>query len=45
MATDGNYTYCGEPLVMYLIVETLCCTPETAIILYIDCISIKKMKM
>ena len=29
---------------MYLNIESLCCTPETNIILYINCISIKKKK-
>lgn len=38
---DGNYTYCGERLVMYIIIKSLSCIPETNI-LYIKFISIKK---
>lgn len=29
MVRDGNYTYQGERFVMYIIVESLCHTPET----------------
>lgn len=28
MVTEGNHTYCGEHSVMYVTVESLCCTPE-----------------
>lgn len=28
MLTDGNYSY-DEHLVMYIIIKSLCCTPET----------------
>lgn len=36
-------TYCGEHFVIYVIVESLCCTPEINIILYIIYTSILKM--
>ena len=42
MVTDDNYTYNGEHCVMYKIVESLCCTPETNIILYVNYTSITK---
>ena len=32
---DGDYTYCGEHGVMYRIVESLYCTPETNIMLFV----------
>ena len=35
MVTEGNYTY-SEHFVMYIIMKSLCCTPETTIILYIN---------
>ena len=35
MVTDGNYTHCGEHWVMYRIVESLYCTPETNTTLYV----------
>lgn len=43
MLTDGNYTDCGEHFVMYIVVKSLCCGPETNIILYINYTSIKKI--
>lgn len=42
MLTEGNYTYCGENLAMYIILGSLCCTPEANIKLYINYISLKK---
>ena len=39
---DGDYTYCGEHGVMYIIVQSLGCTPGTNIILYANFTSIKK---
>ena len=36
MGTDGYYTYSGDHFVMYLNVESLCCKPETNIILYVN---------
>ena len=39
--TDGDYTY-GEHWVMYRIVESLCCTPETTVTLCVSHTSIKK---
>lgn len=38
----GDDTYCGEHFVMYMIVESLCRTSETNIILHVDHTSIKK---
>lgn len=43
MVTDGNYTYCGENFIMYVVVKSLCCPPEINIILYISYPSIKKI--
>lgn len=40
---DSNYTYCGEHLVIYIIVKSLCYTPETNT-LYINYVSVKKKK-
>ena len=44
MVTDGNYTYCDKHFMMYIIVKSLCCTPETNIIFFISHTSIKKKK-
>lgn len=41
MGTDSGYT-CGKPSITYRLVESLCSTPETDVILCIDDISIKK---
>lgn len=43
MATDGNYMYYGEDSIMYRTVESLCCTLETNITLYVNYTSITKM--
>ena len=43
MVTDGYQTCCDDHFIMYLIVRSLCCTPETNIILYINYTSIKRM--
>lgn len=32
MVTEGKYTYCSEYFMMYIIVKSLCCTPETNVI-------------
>jgi len=40
----GSYTYHGEHLVVYINIESLCCTPEANIILYVNYTSIKKKK-
>ena len=42
MVTDGNQTYRGDHFMVYKIISSLCCTPETNVILYIKCNSIKK---
>ena len=36
METDDYKTYCGNHFIRYMNVESLCCTPETNIILYIN---------
>lgn len=41
MVTDGGYTYHGEHLIIYMTHESLGCSFETNIILYIKYISIK----
>lgn len=41
MLTDGSYIYGGDHFIMYINVESVCCTPETNTILYINCTSIK----
>ena len=38
---NEEYTYCDEHWVMYKIAESLYCTPETNITLYVNCSSIK----
>lgn len=43
MVRDGNYTF-GEHIVMYIIVESLCCTHEISRMLYVNYISIKKKR-
>ena len=40
MVRDGNWT-CADQFTMYVNVESLCCTPETNIILYVYYTSIK----
>ena len=44
MVTDHNYTYHGEDCIMYKLVTSLCCMPETNITLYVNYTSIKKKK-
>ena len=44
MVTVGDHTYYGEHRVMQRIVKSVCCTPETNIILYVNYTSIKKCK-
>lgn len=39
--TDGNYMHRSEHLVMYMNVESQCCTPETNILLYANYTSMK----
>ena len=38
MVIDVNQTYCGDHFVVYTYVESLCCTPEINILLYVNCI-------
>ena len=40
-ADNGYQTNCGDHFIMYVNVKSLCNTPETNIILYINYISIK----
>ena len=35
MVMDGNWTYCGDYFIIYKNIESLCCTPETSITLYV----------
>ena len=42
MVTEGYLIYGDDQFVMYINVESLCFTPETNIILYVNYISIKK---
>ena len=44
MGTDGYQTYRGDHFIMYANVESLCSTPETNIISYVNHTSIFKMK-
>ena len=41
MVTDGNQTFCGDHFAVYPNTESLCCTPETNIMLYANYTSIK----
>ena len=41
MVTDGSYI-CDQHRVMYRLAESLCCTPETDVILCVNCTSKKK---
>ena len=43
MVTNINQTYCNH-FTVYAYIETLCCTPETNIMLYINYTSILKKK-
>ena len=42
---DGNWSYCSDHFIMYKNIESLCCIPETKIILYVDYNSIKKAQL
>ena len=42
--TDVNQAYFGYRFVIYTNIESLCCTPETSIVLYVNYTSIKKKK-
>ena len=44
MVTHGYQTYCGDQFIRYINVESLCCTPEINIILYLTYTSIKLLK-
>lgn len=41
MAMDVNQIYCGDLFVMYTDTESLCCTSETNIMLFVNYASIK----
>ena len=42
MVTDFNQTYCGDHFAKYTTFESLCCTPETNTMLYVNYTSKKK---
>ena len=42
MVIDSDYTYPGEHWVIYIIAESICCTPVTNI-MYVNYTSIKKI--
>ena len=42
MVIDINQTYCSDSILRYTNIESLCCTTEIAIMLYVDYTSIKK---
>ena len=42
MMTDGNWTSRGDYFVIYKNIESLCCIPETIIILQVNYTLIKK---
>ena len=42
---DGYQTYSGDQFVIYINAESLCCIPETNIVLYVNYTSVKKNKM
>ena len=37
----NNWTYCGDHVKIYANIESLCCTPETNIMLYVNYTSIR----
>lgn len=43
MKTDSSYIYLYEHVEIYIIVKLSHCTPETSIVLYVNCISIKNI--
>lgn len=42
MMTDGYQTYCGDRIIRYVNLESLSCTSEINVILYINCTLIEK---
>lgn len=44
MLTNSNYTYSGEHLGKYIIAKSLCCMPETILMVF-RCIPIKNWMM
>ena len=36
--------HCGDHFIIYIIIKSLCCTPETDTVLYVNYSSIKKKK-
>ena len=42
---DVNQTYCDDHFAIYINIKSLCCMPETNIMLYVNCISIKYLKI
>ena len=41
MVTDGKKTYCGGHFAICANIESVCCTPETNIVLYVNYINKK----
>ena len=44
MVLDVHETYPGGHSAIYTDIKSLCCTPETNMMLYVDCNSIKNRK-
>ena len=40
---DVNETYCGDHFAIYTNIKSLCCTPETNIMLYVNYTSIDRL--
>lgn len=43
MLPESNYTYRGKYLIVYVIVESLRCTPQTNLTLYMNYMSMKNI--
>ena len=41
---DVNQTYCGDHIAVYTNTESLCCTPEANIMLYVNYTLIKNLE-
>lgn len=41
---DINYTYCGDHFIISTYIKALCCIPETNILLYVNFMSVRKIK-
>lgn len=45
MAIVGGWTSCGDHFAVYKNIKSLCCTPETNLVLYVNYTSIKKWSL